>query len=82
MKFINILSVGAFACALSLGSAMAVANGDIDGYDRSMNAAQKFRENQERIHGKDKSEVKTSNKKADTASEQVAPKRTEPSSKD
>lgn len=82
MKFINILSVGVFACSLSLGSAMAVAKGDIDGYDRSMKAAQKFRENQERIHGKDKSEVKTSNKKADTATEQADSKATEPASKD
>lgn len=80
MKFINILFASVFACVLSLGSAMAFAKGD--GYDRSMKAAQTFRENQERIHGKDKSEVKTSNKKADTATEQADSKATEPASKD
>jgi hypothetical protein len=75
MKFISVLLVS----VISLGSAIALAK---DGSERSMIAAQKFRENQERIHGKDKSEVKTSNKKADTATEQADSKATEPASKD
>lgn len=75
MKFISVL----LASVISLGSAIALAE---DGSERSTVSAQKFRENQERIHGKDKSEVKTSNKKADTATEQADSKATEPASKD
>lgn len=74
MKVTNILLVG----FLSLGSTVALAE---DGYGRSLEAVQKFRANQERIHGKDKSAAQVEDKKA-AATEQASAKTAESSSKD
>ncbi len=73
MRFFNIL----LASAISLGTAVAFAE---DGSERSRVAAQKFRDNQEQIHGKDKSEGKRGIYKADTATDEADPRATEPAS--